>query len=433
MTVGSESSAAVATGDEVIRVLIVDDIASTRENLQKLLAFEDDIAVVATAGNGREGIDAARELSPHVVLMDVNMPVMDGIEATETLAIEAPQCPVVIMSVQGERDYLRRAMQSGARAFLIKPFSGDELLTSIRRVHQVEGRKGTYLRRLAAAGEDSVALSGGIAVAARGRGAEIHLVMAGKGGCGKSLLATNLATALRLEGAGRVCLVDLDLQFGDVGVLLNLAHGRTISDLVESAQGLDAEFVDEVLADGPEGLRVLLAPLSPELGDLVRAEHVRAIFEILSQEFDHIVVDSGGPFAEPTLESIELADDILVIGPLNIPAIKNTKLLLKTLESLRVPSERVLLVVNHHDAHAAYDRATLAENLRAEVATELPSDPKVVGASVQRAVPVVVGSPDAEITRRVRALARRLAPQAVAAAGGDGRRPAPSRRFGFRR
>ncbi|HVA21532.1 MAG TPA: response regulator [Candidatus Micrarchaeia archaeon] len=433
MSLTMETEVAATAPAEVIRVLIVDDIASTRENLQKLLAFEDDIAVIATAGNGREGVEAARELSPHVVLMDVNMPVMDGIEATETLAVEAPQCPVVIMSVQGERDYLRRAMQSGARAFLIKPFSGDELLTSIRRVHELEGKKGTYLRQLAPTSAGSSATPAGVAVAARSRTAEVHLVMAGKGGCGKSLLATNLATALRLEVAGRVCLVDLDLQFGDVGVLLNLPHGRTVSDLVDNAQSLDGEFVDEVLADGPEGLRVLVAPLSPELGDLVRAEHVRAIFEILSREFEHIVVDSGGPFAEPTLEAVDLADHVLVIGSLNIPAIKNTKLLLKTLDSLKVPGDRVLVVVNHHDAHAAYDRASIEDTLRSPVAMELPSDPKLVGASVHRAVPVVVGSPDSEVSRRIRALARRLAPAAAGAASDEARRPSGARRFGFRR
>ncbi|MFN2462342.1 MAG: response regulator transcription factor, partial [Candidatus Dormibacteria bacterium] len=108
-----------------IRVLIVDDISSTLDNLKKLLSFEDDIEVIATATNGREAIEAAKRHGPDLVLMDVNMPEMDGIQATEVLATEAPNSPVIIMSVQGERDYLRRAMQSGAREFLIKPFSGD--------------------------------------------------------------------------------------------------------------------------------------------------------------------------------------------------------------------------------------------------------------------------------------------------------------------
>src|SRR5947208_2306363 len=132
---------------EPIKVLIVDDITSTLDNLQKLLSFEPDIQVMATAVNGKEGVEQAKKLAPDIVLMDVNMPIMDGIQATETLAQEVPGSPVIIMSVQGERDYLRRAMQSGAREFLIKPFSGDELIASIRRVYQLEQKKESFLAK----------------------------------------------------------------------------------------------------------------------------------------------------------------------------------------------------------------------------------------------------------------------------------------------
>ena len=125
----------------MIRILIVDDIPSTRDNLQKLLGFEDDIEVCGTAGDGKEAIEQAHKLHPDIILMDVNMPSMDGIQATELLAQELPASPVIIMSVQGERDYLRRAMQAGAREFLIKPFSHDELVAAVRRVYQLEQKK----------------------------------------------------------------------------------------------------------------------------------------------------------------------------------------------------------------------------------------------------------------------------------------------------
>ena len=137
---------------ELIKVLIVDDIPSTLDNLQKLLSFEPDIQVVATAVNGKVGVEQAKKVAPDIVLMDVNMPIMDGIQATEMLAQEAPGSPVIIMSVQGERDYLRRAMQSGAREFLIKPFSGDELIASIRRVYQLEQKKESFLAKSTGAG-----------------------------------------------------------------------------------------------------------------------------------------------------------------------------------------------------------------------------------------------------------------------------------------
>ncbi|MBV8194021.1 MAG: response regulator, partial [Candidatus Dormibacteraeota bacterium] len=189
----------------MIRLLIVDDIASTRENLQKLLSFEEDIQVVGMAGDGREGLEQAHKLLPDIVLTDVNMPVMDGIQLTEKLATELPQSPAIIMSVQGERDYLRRAMQAGAREYLIKPFSHDELVAAIRRVHQLELKKGVMARP-----------GGDGAAAPRTTPGEVIVVFSGKGGVGRTLLATNLAVALAAETNAQVALVDLDLQFGDV-------------------------------------------------------------------------------------------------------------------------------------------------------------------------------------------------------------------------
>ena len=381
----------------MIRVLVVDDIASTRDNLKKLLSFEEDIEVVGTAADGREGIEVSRQLQPHVVLMDVNMPVMDGISATEALAVELPQCPVVIMSVQGERDYLRRAMQSGAREFLIKPFTGDELVASIRRVYDLEAKKGAYNPKVEAPPPD-----------VESPGAKVCVVLSGKGGCGKTFVAINLAVALRVETGARVCLVDLDLQFGDIGVMMNLDHAKTITELVDGAGTLDWEFVDDVLADGPLGLRILLGPFSPEYGDLVRAEHVHQIVDILRREFDYVVVDTGSQLSEATLEAIDLSDQVIVVGALTIPAIKDTRLMLKMLESLRVDRSHISVVVNSHDAHAVYDTATIERNLKFPVRLQLPSEPRLVGGSIHRASPLVVTHPDSEIADLLKGLARSL-------------------------
>ena len=124
-----------------IRVLIVDDIPETRDHLSKLLSFETDTVVVGAASSGREAIEMAARLKPDVVLMDINMPDMDGIAATERLSAEVPTAAVVMMSVQGEADYLRRSMLAGAREFLVKPFSSDELTASIRQVYTRERDK----------------------------------------------------------------------------------------------------------------------------------------------------------------------------------------------------------------------------------------------------------------------------------------------------
>src|SRR5512143_1527664 len=120
------------SGDKV-RVLIVDDVADTRENVRKLLQFEADIEVVGAARSGQEGIQLSQELDPDVVLMDINMPDMDGIAATETIHQKSPHIQVVILSVQGDQNYMRRAMLAGARDFLTKPPMGDDLISAVRR------------------------------------------------------------------------------------------------------------------------------------------------------------------------------------------------------------------------------------------------------------------------------------------------------------
>src|SRR5574337_1386543 len=124
-----------------IGVLIVDDIAETRDHLAKLLGFESDIEVVGTATSGAEALDVAARLQPNVVLMDINMPGQDGIATTEQLTLRVPAAAVIMMSVQGEADYLRRSMLAGAREFLVKPFSSDELTASIRQVYEREREK----------------------------------------------------------------------------------------------------------------------------------------------------------------------------------------------------------------------------------------------------------------------------------------------------
>jgi pilus assembly protein CpaE len=400
---------------ELIKVLIVDDIASTLDNLQKLLSFEPDIQVVATAPNGKEGVEQAKKLVPDIVLMDVNMPIMDGIQATETLAQEAPNSPVIIMSVQGERDYLRRAMQSGAREFLIKPFSGDELIASIRRVYQLEQKKESFLAKSTAAGAPAAAKPVDGESARRAEQGQVFFFYSGKGGVGKSLLAANLAVSMANETKGKVALVDLDLQFGDIGVLLNLDHSQGITDLIENIDHMDADFIREIMVDGPVGIKVLLTPTSPELADLVTVDHIRRIFGELRKIFDYIIVDSSAHLGEINLEVLDHADKVVVVTSLSIPSIKNTKLALKIFDSLSISPDRVVLLLNKSDAHSEFNKESVEANLRFPIAGQIPNDAKLVINSVNRGNPFVSTHPEAEISQRIRELVAKLLPTPQAA------------------
>ncbi len=214
----------MAPGPEKIRVLIVDDIPETRENVRKLLAFEADIEVVGVAGTGREAVQIARDTQPNIVMMDINMPDMDGITAVEMISRDIPIAQVIMMSVQSEADYLRRSMLAGARDFLTKPFTSEDLIATIRRVHRMGQTRAATMVASAPAQPQMQASRGGMpGTALPSREGAVIVVFGPKGGIGTTAVAVNLSVALgQRSERNKVILVDGSLQFGDVGVFLNL-------------------------------------------------------------------------------------------------------------------------------------------------------------------------------------------------------------------
>src|SRR5690242_13744873 len=261
-----------------IKVLIVDDIPETRDHLSKLLGFESDVEVVGAAAGGQEAVQMAASVKPDVVLMDINMPGMDGITATEKLAAEVPTTAVIMMSVQGEADYLRRSMLAGAREFLVKPFSSDELTASIRQVWTREKDKQSRYAPVVAPAET--------ARNASGEPASVVAVFSPKGGVGRTTIAVNLAVAAAQDGK-RVALVDSSFQFGDVGVLLNLnPRNKSIADLAGELQTGEAESLDTFMITHSSGVKVLLAPPSPEQAELIGPVAVKKVLNALRGSFE---------------------------------------------------------------------------------------------------------------------------------------------------
>ena len=312
---------------EKIRVMIVDDIVDTREQLEKLLFFEKDIDVIAKASNGREAVAMSKQLHPDVILMDINMPDMDGIAATEAIMSQDPSVQVIIMSVQGETDYLRRAMLAGAREFLTKPISADDLYKSIRHVHRLT----TARPRPVAATNDS---GGGASAGSPSSEGQIIAVFSPKGGVGTSSVAANLAVAMRQMTNRKVALVDANVIFGDLSVILNLRSDKTIIDLATRIDDIDRELLNDVLVTHTSQVKVLLAPPDPQRGELVTSDHIRTILDLMRREFDYIVVDTPASFQDRSLAVLDMAHRIVTLMTLEMHCIRNIKLFLEVAELL---------------------------------------------------------------------------------------------------
>ena len=400
---------------EQIRVLIVDDIAETRENLRKLLSFDAGITVVGAGASGQEGIELAREFQPDIVLMDINMPGIDGIAATEVIMREFPATQVVMLSVQGETDYLRRAMLAGARDFLTKPATGDELMGTIRRVFEMGKTRAAMMPAPPVSGA---------AVEAQGmparREGDVVALFSPKGGVGCTTVAVNLAVALqqRAGADGKVALVDASFQFGDVGVMLNLQASRSIADLVPHIDELDRDMLNSVLRTHASGLKVLLAPPHPEAAESLMVSNsldegsggdsvLSSVLRLMRQEFDVLVVDMWSRVDDVTLSVLDAASVIVLVVMPNIPSIKSARLFLEVATKLNYPMDRIALVVNGVDRRTGI-RVDQIEQAMIPVAGQVPLDSPVVQAAMNHGVPFVTRDASRPVSQGILQLAEHV-------------------------
>jgi pilus assembly protein CpaE len=241
------------------------------------------------------------------------------------------------------------------------------------------------------------------AVAPCGR---VVTVFSAKGGCGKTTLATNLAAALADRGRREVCLVDLDLAFGDVAIALQLFPARTIADAVPLGPGLDHTALASLLTPHSPGLTTLVAPVDPGSGENVPTPLVTRILEILRSHFDYVVVDTPPAFDDHVLTAFDLSDVVALLATLDIPAIKNLKLTLDTMSLLNYPQDRWRVVLNRADSRVGLATGEVEKTLRTPIRLEIPSS-RDVPASVNRGVPIVLDDPRHPVSLAIRSFAER--------------------------
>lgn len=382
---------------EKIRIMVVDDVAKVRSNLRQLLELEEDIEVVGEAANGEEALIQARRLNPDLAIMDIGMPVMDGIQATETMTVELPQTAIIILSCQDEGEYLRKAMAAGARDYLTKPSGREEILQVIHRVYQFEKKR---------------RLSQGVVFAPqvekpRNPG-KIISVFSAKGGVGKSIIAVNLAVAIAQLTRKKTAIIDLNLQFGDIALLFDLLPRRTISDLVGEADYLESKTLNGYLTDHSSGVKVLCAPLRPEYAEVVHTEQVEGILRALKGNYDYVIVDTHQLLDDLTLAALDISDFILMVTAMDILTVKNVKLALEAIRSLHYGQEKIKLVINHVLTSNNISIKDLGTHVDFPITHSIPNDRKLVIGACNQGIPFLISHPRAPISKSILKLGREL-------------------------
>lgn len=326
-----------------------------------------------------------------VLVLGPSVDVGSAFRIAGSLRLTRPALSVVLVRQRIDTSLLAEAMRTGIRD-VVDERDLPRLNASVRQ-----------LQTFAAALRESAAPSNGDSP--HGPRGKIVTVFSAKGGCGKTTLATNLAATLAERGRRQVCLVDLDLAFGDVAIALQLFPAHTIADAVP-LDDVDFTAVQALLTPHSPGLTTLVAPVEPGSAESIPATLVAHILELLRQHFDYVVVDTPPAFDDQVLAAFDLSDVIALIATLDIPALKNLKLTLETMALLNYPRERWRVVLNRADSKVGLAIGEVEKTLRAPISVEIPSS-RDVPASINRGVPIALDDPRHPVSLAIREFAER--------------------------
>ncbi|OGO37306.1 MAG: hypothetical protein A2W35_02350 [Chloroflexi bacterium RBG_16_57_11] len=383
-----------------IHCVVVDDISQTRETVIRTLRFQENIEVDGTAANGVQAVQLVRELKPEVVIMDVNMPDMDGITATSLIKREVPYTQVIILTVQDDVDYIRRAMNAGARDFLAKPPVIEELVAAVERAAEIARREKEKMP------VPIDLLSVGTA-SGKSKG-KILTIYSPRGGTGCTTLTCNLAATLRNDDT-KVVIVDGNLQYGDVAVFFNVMNKTSILDLAPRVDELDIELVDEVLVTHTSGIRIL-SPSRPERSELVTGPQFSQILTFLSEHYDYVIVDTAHRLNDVTLAALDKSDMIVLLTSQDIPSIARVRKFLDLVPGLKLDTRRLLVIMNQFDQRIMVDPEKVGHTFNQKIAAVLPLDNAVVINAINRGAPFMLQK---DITSRPLGRAFNLASEVV--------------------
>ena len=360
--------------------------------------------MIALLGGGGTPFNSLDELGgrltgavPVVVIMGPSSANTTELEKAERLIRSHPALGAILVTEELTTNLLQQALRAGVRDVLTINGEATQLPGAVQRVAVSLDSHSTRRHVDTADPVHSDNSAGPLG--------EIITVFSTKGGAGKSVVACNLAIALAQRTGEAVCLVDADLQFGDVAVMLKLAPHHTIVDAVASIDRLDAALLESLLVTHEQsGVRVLPAPLEPAFADQVGAGEMVAIVEKLRTLAKYVVVDTPAYFNDVVLGLVEISDTVALIAGMDIPNIKNVKIGLQTLRLLNTPQEKLMLVLNRSNSKVKLDIGEVERTLQVKADALVPSD-VLIPQSVNKGVPVVLHSPKSPVAKSIYTLA----------------------------
>jgi pilus assembly protein CpaE len=367
-----------------IRTFVAVDSSIDRSVVQEALPASGDIEILGVINGLEESWNALQEAPIDLVAVACGGQSDRALFFIEAALKQRPDRPIVVLSEGAKNGFVRRIFEAGADDVVTLPEAPERVAFAFQKA---------VARRQGAAAASGIAM------------APMVCVLGPKGGTGKTLTSSNLAVTLAMAGE-RVALVDLDLQFGDVGLALGLSPEKTMYDLAKSGGSLDMEKLETYLTSHVSGVRVLLAPTRPDQASFISTDLLRDVFALLRSNYDYVVVDTPPGFTPEVIASIDISTHICIVGMLDSLSLKNTKLGLETLELMGYDTGRITVLLNRSDSRIGISADDVTTIVGRAPDVFVPSD-RDIAKSMTDGVPIVIAAERSEAARAFRTLADR--------------------------
>ncbi len=376
---------------ENLKILIVDQHPDAVARLRRALNAFGNLEVVGDAGFGPVAVTWAHTLEPAIIMVSIEEPLSRSLATIQSLARGNPHWTVVGIVSQFDREVFRRSVLAGARDILLRGSSPHDLHDSLVQAHNADAL------RIAASTHDPTAPTG-----------TIMALFGVKGGVGKTTLATNLAVALAQETSASVALVDLDVPFGDVALMLDIHPERDILDALDESVLDDLERLQNLLVRTLHGVHVLSSPLAPDDAGALDSRRVGRLLKQLSALYQFVLVDTPVGLTELTAAALDVAELALLVTTPEVPALRRTHACLRLLQGLEFPTTKLQLVLNRESSKTRVSSSEAVEALGHPITWRVTNDYAAMqAAAIGR--PVVLGQPKARLSRDIGLIARQLA------------------------
>ncbi|MCJ7624203.1 MAG: response regulator [Anaerolineaceae bacterium] len=389
--------------NEITRVLLVEVLPRVAQKLTQFLEQLENVELIENSINNSEAaIEKVHESITDVVLLELDLPGLNGIQCTEIIRRDFPHIQVVILSEISSAETVRLAMRAGASDFInTKNITFEELSSVIERASEMARReKLQAFQRTSVAREAHIEKRTG-----SDKAGKVIAVYSPKGGTGVSTIAVNLAYAFR-SSYSRVAVVDVNLQYGDIAVLYNQVATRSIADLAVRIQDLDEELINNVLVRNElTGVDILPAPSKPELAENIDGSTIGLIIEQMRNMFDFVIINTSSYLTDSGLNALNLCDLIILVTIQQVAAVRSTRSFLTLMKELGIMREKIMMVMNRFDPSSTITPKKVNEMVNMEVVQTIPLDIRTAERSANLGIPFTFDYKNIQISKSIYALA----------------------------